>query len=168
MHRHAYKGRKLQLAAGPRKALVRGLVTSLVLHEQIETTVARAKEIRPVFEKLVTTAKKGSVASGRSLRQSLLTENAAQKMLQELVPAWKDRQGGYTRIIKTGYRQGDSAPMAIISLVLPEKLIKPAADEIPAEAAKPAKPAATKKPAAASAKPAKRSRAPKAAVKEAK
>jgi large subunit ribosomal protein L17 len=118
MHRHGYTGRKLQRAAGPRLALVRGQLTSLVLHEAITTTEAKAKEVAPHFEHLVTTAKKGTLASSRALRRELLTENATQKMLQELVPAFAKRQGGYTRIIKLENRRGDNAPMARLGLVL--------------------------------------------------
>ncbi len=118
MHRHGYKGRKLQLAAGPRRALIRGQLTSLVLHEAITTTEAKAKEVAPHFERLVTHAKKGTLAGGRALRRQLLTENAVQKMLQELAPAFAERQGGYTRIIKLDNRRGDNAPMAHLSLVL--------------------------------------------------
>jgi large subunit ribosomal protein L17 len=125
MHRHGYIGRKLQLAAGPRRALVRGQLTSLVLHEAITTTEAKAKEVAPQFERLVTYAKQGTLASGRALRRELLTENATQKMLQELKPAFDGRQGGYTRIVKLGNRRGDNAPMARLSLVLNE--VKPAA-----------------------------------------
>ena len=118
MHRHGYQGRKLQRAAGPRKALIRGQLTSLVLHEGITTTEAKAKEVAPHFERLVTYAKKGTLAGGRSLRRHLLSENAAQKMLLEIAPAFADRQGGYTRIVKLGNRLGDNAPMARLSLVL--------------------------------------------------
>ncbi|HSX01171.1 MAG TPA: 50S ribosomal protein L17 [Candidatus Saccharimonas sp.] len=118
MHRHGYQGRKLQLEAGPRRALIRGQLTSLVLHEAITTTEAKAKEVAPRFERLVTYAKQGTLASGRSLRRQLLTENAVQKLLQELTPAFAGRQGGYTRIIKLENRRGDNAPMARLSLVL--------------------------------------------------
>jgi large subunit ribosomal protein L17 len=143
MHRHGYTGRKLSAEAGPRRALIRGQVTSLVLHEVIQTTEAKAKEVAPHFERLVTYAKKGTLASARALRRELLTENATQKMLQELVPAFEGRQGGYTRIIKLENRRGDNAPMAQLSLVLNE-VVKP---EVKAEtktkktkaAAKPAK-----------------------------
>lgn len=118
MHRRSYQGRKLQLAKGPRRALIRGQLTSLVLHEAIVTTEAKAKEVAPRFERLVTYAKKGTLAGGRSLRKELLTENATLKMLQEIGPAFADRQGGYTRIIKLDNRRGDNAPMAQLSLVL--------------------------------------------------
>jgi len=118
MHRHGYQGRKLQLATGPRRALIRGQLTSLVLHEAITTTEAKAKEVAPRFERLVTHAKKGTLAGGRMLRKDLLTESATQKMLLELAPAFAERQGGYTRIIKLENRRGDNAPMARLSLVL--------------------------------------------------
>jgi large subunit ribosomal protein L17 len=149
MHRHGYQGRKLQLAAGPRRALIRGQLTSLALHEAITTTEAKAKEVAPRFERLVTYAKRGSLAGGRALRRELLTENATQKMLIELAPAFAERQGGYTRIIKLGNRRGDNAPMVRLSLVLDE--VKPAAEVAkPVPKAKVAKPAVTKatKPAA--------------------
>jgi large subunit ribosomal protein L17 len=137
MHRHGYTGRKLQLEAAPRRALIRGQVTSLVLHEAITTTVAKAKEVAPHFERLVTYAKKNDLASARRLRRELLTENATQKLLQELVPAFVGRQGGYTRIIKLENRRGDNAPMARLALVLNE--VKPA-DIKPVANAKTTKP----------------------------
>lgn len=153
MHRHGYQGRKLQLEAGPRKALVRGLLTSLVMHESITTTEAKAKEIAPQFEKLVTKAKKGDLHNQRQLRAVILTEVAAQKMIYELAPEWKDRNGGYTRIIKTSNRRGDNAKMAVIQLVLPENrtvAAKPAVEKAPATKKPtvkkaPAKPKAEKK-----------------------
>lgn len=145
MHRHGYIGRKLQMAAGPRRALIRGQLTSLVLHEAITTTEAKAKEVAPQFERLVTYAKQGTLAGGRALRRELLTEPATQKMLQELVPAFEGRQGGYTRIIKLGNRRGDNAPMARLSLVLNEVKAAPVAEAKPAKttAKAPAKPAKT-------------------------
>ncbi len=137
MHRHGYQGRKLQLEAGPRRALIRGQMTSLVLHEAITTTEAKANEVAPHFEKLVTHAKKGTLAGGRTLRAELLTENAVQKMLQELVPAFEGRAGGYTSIIKLPNRRGDNAPMARLSLVLNQTAEKPKATD--AKATKPIK-----------------------------
>ena len=126
MHRHGYQGRKLQLATGPRRALIRGQLTSLVLHEAITTTEAKAKEMAPRFERLVTHAKKGTLAGGRMLRKELLTENATQKMLLELAPAFAERHGGYTRIIKLENRRGDNAPMARLALVLDDAKKAPA------------------------------------------
>lgn len=141
MHRHGYQGRKLQRSAGPRRALVRGMATSLVLHEAVTTTEAKAKEIAPYFERLVTYAKKGTLAGRRSLSEELMTENAIQKLLQELLPAFADRNGGYTRIIHMPNRRGDNAPMARLSLVLNEDAraaaVKKASAKKPVEAKKP-------------------------------
>ncbi|HUC20381.1 MAG TPA: 50S ribosomal protein L17, partial [Candidatus Polarisedimenticolaceae bacterium] len=100
MHRHGYQGKKLQRAAAPRRALIRGQVTSLVLHEQITTTEAKAKEMAPYFERLVTKAKNGDLHNQRQIGSFLLTDKAAQKLITEIAPAFKDRQGGYTRIVK--------------------------------------------------------------------
>lgn len=153
MHRHGYKGRKLQRAAGPRRALVRGQITSLVLHEQITTTVAKAKEIAPQFEKLVTKAKKGDLHNRRQIRSVLLTDKATAKLIEEIAPAFKDRDGGYTRIVKLGNRLGDNAPMAAVMLTeKPQRAtekpkVKAAETKKPAAKAKtPAKPT-TEKPA---------------------
>jgi large subunit ribosomal protein L17 len=143
MHRHANIGSKLQRAAGPRRALVRGQLTSLTLHEAITTTLPKAKEVAPSFERLVTYAKKGTLAGARQLRRQLLTEPATQKMLQELLPAFEGRQGGYTRIIKLANRLGDNAPMARLELVLNEVKAVPAVKPKPRAAAKP-KPDKTK------------------------
>lgn len=118
MHRHSYTGRKLQRAAGPRKALIRGQITSLILHEGITTTEAKAKEVAPYFERLVTKAKQGDLAGQRAVRRMVLTEGAALKLIQELAPAWSERHGGYTRVIKLGFRRGDNAPLARLALVL--------------------------------------------------
>lgn len=161
MHRHGYIGRKLQLAAAPRRALVRGQLTSLVLHEAITTTEAKAKEVAPRFERLVTTAKKGTVASSRNLRRELLTEPATQKLLQELLPAFKERHGGYTRIIKLAPRRGDNAPMAQLSLVLDgANLAKTVAAKPKAKRAAKPKDSKAAKPKAAAAKPAAKADAP--------
>lgn len=122
MHRHAYQGRKLQRDRDQRRALLRGLVTSVVMHESITTTEAKAKEAAPFFERLVTKAKKGDLHSLRQLRAVLLTDVAVRKLVSELAPAFKERTGGYTRVTKLGNRRGDNAPMAELSLVLPAKL----------------------------------------------
>lgn len=147
MHRHGYHGRKLQLDAGPRRALRRGLVTSLVLHEAITTTEPKARETAPYFEHLVTYAKKGTLSSGRQLREELLTENAVQKLLIELTPAFADRNGGYTRIVKLPNRRGDNAPMVRLSLVLDDAkrgAFEPAAEKKTATKSAHKKPVAKK------------------------
>jgi large subunit ribosomal protein L17 len=154
MHRHGYQGRKLQRAAGPRRALIRGQVTSLVLHEQITTTEAKAKEIAPYFERLVTKAKKGDLHNRRQIRAFLLTDRATEKMITQIAPAFKERAGGYTRVVKLGNRQGDNAAMAAVMLTDKpgaETEAKPAVAK--AKAASPAKAktetkAEAKKPAA--------------------
>lgn len=160
MHRHGVAGRKLQLEAGPRRALIRGQVTSLVVNEQITTTLAKAKEIAPQFERLVTKAKKGDLHNRRQIRSFLLTDKATEKLITEIAPAFEGRSGGYTRIVKAGNRRGDNAPMAVVALTeeiksAPSKVEdKPAREAAPkAEAKKPAakkpaKKAATKKEAA--------------------
>jgi len=116
MHRHQYKGRKLGREAAHRKAMLKNLATSLILHERIETTVAKAKELRPIVEKMITTGKKGNLAARRQLLK-FLSENVAGKVIEKLAVEFKDRPGGYTRILKTGFRSGDAAPTAIIEFV---------------------------------------------------
>lgn len=120
MHRHAYAGRKLSRAAGPRRALLRGLLDSLILYERIETTQAKAKELAPYFERQVTLAKKQTLAAYRMILAETINPVAAQKLNFDLVNGFSSRQGGYTRIIKTGNRLGDGAAMAVIELVLDE------------------------------------------------
>jgi len=124
MHRHTYTGRKLSRATGPRLALVRGQITSLVLYEQIETTLAKAKEIAPQFERLITRAKGGTLADARAVRAEIQGELAYQKLMRELLPALGDRKSGYTRVIKIGNRRGDNAPMAVVSVLVAKKPAK--------------------------------------------
>ncbi|OGZ83923.1 MAG: 50S ribosomal protein L17 [Candidatus Staskawiczbacteria bacterium RIFOXYC1_FULL_38_18] len=101
---------------GPRKALIRTLVNSFFLHGKIKTTEAKAKELRPVAEKMITRAKINTIANQRLLAQKL-TPAMVKKIFAEIAPQYKDRQGGYTRITKLGPRNSDSARMAIIELV---------------------------------------------------
>lgn len=157
MHRHQYTTRKLARKSGPRKALLRGLATSVILYERVKTTLPKAKEIRPIIEKLITAAKKGDLASVRALSSYIYGENAVQKLVTEIAPIYKDRNGGYTRIVKLGNRPGDNAPVAIIELVDIDKLVKAsvpekkkatkAAASTDAEKATTEKKPATKKPA---------------------
>ena len=138
MHRHGVQQRKLSMKRDQRGLLVRGQVTSLVLHEAITTTEAKAKTVAPVFERLVTKAKRANLADQRAVRQVLTSENAALKLFTEIAPALKDRQGGYTRIVKLPNRLGDGAPMAQLSIVMDGA--RPAADEAKTvKAAKPSK-----------------------------
>ena len=115
--RHRNTGKILDRKVGPRKALLRGLATSLILYEKIKTTKAKAKAVRPLVEKLITSGKAGGVAARRTLQQSLTSENAAKKIVEELAPRYKDRKGGYLRLTTLGRRQGDAAEMVQIELV---------------------------------------------------
>lgn len=125
MHRHQYKGRKLSRETGPRKALVRNLISQVILYEKIKTTEAKAKEIRPTLEKLITKAKKGTLADRRNAARVLSNnDKALEKLFSELGPLYKDRNGGYVRIIKLPNRVGDNAKMAQIELLDTEKLTK--------------------------------------------
>ncbi|MBA3679208.1 50S ribosomal protein L17 [Candidatus Saccharibacteria bacterium] len=142
MHRHAYASRKLKRAAGPRRALLRGLLDSLILYERIETTEAKAKELAPYFEKQVTRAKAQTIAGFRAIGAETINPVAAQKLNYDLVNGFKSRNGGYTRIIKTGQRLGDGASMAIVELVLDEDYVAQVQKTKPVEAKKPT----TKKP----------------------
>jgi len=116
MHRHQYVGRKLGREKGHREAMLKNLATSLILHEKIETTVVKAKEIRPIVEKMITTGKKGTLVARRQLLKNL-PENAAAKVMEKLAPYYNERPGGYIRILKIGYRVGDGAEMAMIEFV---------------------------------------------------
>lgn len=109
--------RKLGRDSSARKALLRGIVTSLFQHERIETTEAKAKELCKVADKMLTLAKRGDLHARRQVMAYMMDEDVVKKLFDEVAPKYKDRQGGYTRIIKAGVRQGDAAPMVIIELV---------------------------------------------------
>jgi large subunit ribosomal protein L17 len=116
--RHRVEGRKLGRVKNQRSALVRSLLTSLILHERITTTEAKAKTIKPKFERLVTIAKKGNLMAKQQLMKALYNnQTVVKKMLLVIAPRYKDRVGGYARIIKNGTRAGDAAPVSIIELV---------------------------------------------------
>ncbi len=108
---------KLGLHSGHRKALLRNMVTSLFKDERINTTEARAKEVRSIAEKLVSDAKQGDLAARRRVMAYIYEEDVARKLFDKIAPMYADRQGGYTRIIKAGYRRGDAAQMVILELV---------------------------------------------------
>ena len=109
--------RKLGRTTDHRKAMLRAMVTFLLENGQIETTVTRAKEVRAVAEKMITIAKTNDLHSKRQVMAYVTKESVAKKLFDEIAPNYADRQGGYTRIIKTGPRRGDAAEMAIIQLV---------------------------------------------------
>ena len=127
--RHRMKTVKLQRDASHRKALLANLTCSLIEHRRIRTTLAKAKALRPVAEKLVTLAKRGDLHARRLAVAELHQQGAVKKLFEEIAPACKDRQGGYTRIIKLGQRATDSAPMAFIEWVDLGVIIAPAAEE---------------------------------------
>ena len=115
--RHGISQRKLSRKSGHRKALFRNMAAALIKHEQISTTQAKAKELRPYVEKLITLAKRGGLSNRRLAHSRLLDETQLKKLFDVLAERYSDRDGGYTRIIKAGYRASDSAPLAIIELV---------------------------------------------------
>nr|WP_137678046.1 50S ribosomal protein L17 [Parerythrobacter lutipelagi] len=115
--RHGISQRKLSRKSGHRKALFRNMSASLIKHEQIMTTVAKAKELRPYVEKLITLAKRGGLSNRRLAMSKLQDETQLKKLFDVLADRYADREGGYTRIIKAGYRGSDAAPMAIIEFV---------------------------------------------------
>ncbi|WP_374525470.1 50S ribosomal protein L17 [Sphingopyxis sp.] len=115
--RHKSGGRKLQRTGAHRIAMFRNMSASLIKHEQITTTVAKAKELRPYVEKLVTLAKRGGLANRRLAMSRLMDDAQLVKLFDVLAERYKDRNGGYTRIIKAGIRASDAAPIAIIEFV---------------------------------------------------
>lgn len=117
MHRHGYKGRKFGRERDQRRALLRGLATELVMHERIETTLPKAKELRPYLEKLITKAKKGDLANRRAVISGLMTQEAAFKLVDGIAPQLANRDSGYLRIKRTRVRVGDAAQLATISFV---------------------------------------------------
>jgi len=115
--RHRHSGRQLNRNSAHRKAMFRNMTASLVEHEVIKTTLAKAKELRTVAEPLITLAREDSVANRRLAFSRLRDKAAVGKLFGELGPRYKERPGGYTRILKCGLRSGDSAPMAYVELV---------------------------------------------------
>ncbi|RXZ66484.1 50S ribosomal protein L17 [Pelagerythrobacter rhizovicinus] len=115
--RHGISGRKLQRKTGHRKALFRNMAAALIKHEQIMTTAPKAKELRPYVEKLITLAKRGGLSNRRLAMSRLGDETQLKKLFDVLAERYADREGGYTRVIKAGYRASDAAQMAVIELV---------------------------------------------------
>lgn len=115
--RHRKVGKKLDRTAGPRKAMMDSLATSVILYEKVVTTEAKAKAIKPVVEKIITRAKVKSVHNKQQISRVLKDKKAVQKTLDVLGPKYKSRKGGYTRIIKIGPRKGDGAQMVQIEFV---------------------------------------------------
>ena len=115
--RHGKVHRKLNRTAEHRRAMFANMCAALIKHEQIVTTLPKAKDLRPVIEKLITLAKKGGLHARRQAMSQVRDETQVKKLFDILAARFKDRQGGYTRIIKAGFRYGDNAPMAVIEFV---------------------------------------------------
>ncbi len=115
--RHKLGGRKLNRTSSHRKALLRNMSAALIKHEQITTTLPKARELRPYLEKLITLAKHGGLSNRRLAHARLMDDAQERKLFEVLAARYADRQGGYTRVIKAGIRASDAAPLAVIELV---------------------------------------------------
>lgn len=115
--RHRRAGKKLGRDSAHRRAVLRNLVTSLFRHEEVSTTVAKAKVVRPIAEKMITLAKKGDLHARRQALSYMMDKSVAHKLFDQIRDRFLDRQGGYIRIFRTGHRTGDNAPLALIQLV---------------------------------------------------
>ena len=115
--RHGKSGRKLNRTSSHRKAMFANMAAALIKHEQIVTTLPKAKDLRPVAEKLITLAKRGDMHARRQAMSKIRDEAQVKKLFEVLGARYSDRNGGYTRVLKAGFRYGDSAPMAVIELV---------------------------------------------------
>ena len=115
--RHGFRGRRLNRTASHRTAMFANMSAALIKHEQIVTTLPKATDLRPVVEKLVTLAKKGGLHARRMAMSDVRDETQVKKLFDVLAARYKDRKGGYIRIMKAGFRYGDSAPMAVIEFV---------------------------------------------------
>lgn len=115
--RHGKAKRKLNRTSSHRKAMFMNMSQALIKHEQIITTLPKAKELRPIVEKLVTLGKKGGLHGRRQAIAQIQDEPMVEKLFSELAERYKDRAGGYTRVLKAGFRKGDNAPMAVIEFI---------------------------------------------------
>ena len=132
--RHARGYRRLNRTHEHRKALFANMAGSLIEHEQIKTTLPKAKELRPIVEKLITLAKRGDLHARRQAAAQLKQDMHVERLFDVLAARYKDRQGGYVRILKAGFRYGDMAPMAIIEFVDRDTSAKGAGDRVRLEA----------------------------------
>jgi len=121
--RHKVAGFKLGRTTSHRRSLLRNMVTSLIIEERIETTVPKAKALRPSIEKMITLGKKGDLAARRRAAAYVMTDEALTKLFDVLGPRFGDRQGGYTRIVRTAWQKGDGADKAFIELLGSEKVL---------------------------------------------
>jgi len=119
--RHRNAGFKLGRNTSHRRALLRNLVTSVIIEDRVETTIAKAKAVRPLVEKMITLGKKGDLHSRRQALAFLMTDDSVKRLFDTVAPRYGDRQGGYLRIVKTGFQKGDGAEKAFIELLGAEK-----------------------------------------------
>ncbi|MCO4054814.1 MAG: 50S ribosomal protein L17 [Bosea sp.] len=115
--RHGFRGRRFNRTTEHRKAMFSNMCNALIKHEQIVTTLPKAKDLRPVIEKLITLGKRGDLHARRQLIAQLKDADMAKKLIDVIGPRYKDRNGGYTRVLKAGFRFGDNAPLAVIEMV---------------------------------------------------
>ena len=127
--RHRLSGRKLNRTSAHRKALFNNLAAALIQHEQIKTTLPKAKDLRPIAEKLITLGKRGNLHARRQAIAVLGDAKLAAKLFDTLAPRYAKRSGGYTRVLKAGFRYGDASPMAVIEFVERDTAAKGAADK---------------------------------------
>ncbi len=127
--RHRKLGRRFSRDVGHRQAMFQALAASLIRHEQIVTTLPKAKDLKRIVEKFITLAKRGDLNSRRLAAARLRDEDMVKKLFDVLGPRYKDRAGGYTRVLKAGFRYGDSAPRAVIELVDRDVSVKGAEDK---------------------------------------
>jgi large subunit ribosomal protein L17 len=132
--RHGFAGRRLSRSISHRKSMFANLAVSLIEHEQIVTTLPKAKDLRPIVEKLVTLGKRGGLHSRRQAISQLRSEAAVKRLFDTLAPRYAERHGGYLRIMKAGFRQGDNAALAVIEFVDRDTNAKGAADRARTEA----------------------------------
>ncbi|MCP2670461.1 50S ribosomal protein L17 [Maricaulaceae bacterium EIL42A08] len=132
--RHGVAHRKLNRTASHRRAMFANMAASLIEHEQIVTTLPKAKELKPIMDKLITLAKRGDLHARRQAISKIRDKDQVSKLFETLGPRYQERAGGYTRVLKAGFRHGDNAPMAVIELVDRDPAAKGAADRAREEA----------------------------------
>ncbi|MBB6012838.1 large subunit ribosomal protein L17 [Aquamicrobium lusatiense] len=132
--RHGFKGRRFSRSASHRKSMLANLSVSLLEHEQIVTTLPKAKDLRPIVEKLVTLGKRGDLHARRQVIAQIGNEDVVKRLFDTIAPRYANRNGGYLRIMKAGFRRGDNAPLAVIEFVERDTSAKGAADRARLEA----------------------------------
>jgi large subunit ribosomal protein L17 len=132
--RHGKLGRRFNRDSAHRQAMISNMAASLIRHEQIVTTLAKAKDLKRVIDKYITLAKKGDMNSRRLAASRLRDDEMVKKLFDTLAPRYKDRAGGYTRVVKAGFRYGDAAPRAVIELIDRDTSVKGIADKERVEA----------------------------------